>query len=55
MASLAMAAIIYICSFKIGLNLFIVIAIAIVSYIMAAFIFNVREAKDFLSWMLKKK
>jgi len=55
MAGLVMAAIIYICSFKTGLNLFIVIAIAIAGYIMAAFIFNVREAKDLLSWMLKKK
>jgi len=25
------------------------------SYIAAAFIFNVREAKDLLSWILKKK
>jgi len=55
LASLVMAAIIYICSFKIGLNLFIVISIAIASYIMAAFIFDVKEAKEFLSWMLKRK
>jgi len=55
MASLAMAAIIYICSFKIGLNLFVVIAIAIVSYVMAAFVFKVPEAKDLLLWILKKK
>jgi len=55
MASLAMAAVIHICSFKTGLNLFVVIAIAMASYIAAAFIFNVREAKDLLSWILKKK
>jgi len=55
MASLAMAAIIYVCSFKTGLNLFVVIAIAMASYIAAAFIFNVKEAKDLLSWILKKK
>jgi len=54
-ASLAMAIIIYICAFKIGLNLFIVILIAIVSYIMAAFIFDVKEVKEFLSWILKKR
>ncbi len=54
-AGLAMAIVIYICAFKINLNLFIVISIAIVSYIMAAFIFDVKEAKEFLSWALKKK
>jgi len=54
-ASLAMAVIIYICAFKIGLNLFIVILTAIASYIAASFVFDVKEAKEFLSWVLKKK
>nr|MBU1328471.1 murein biosynthesis integral membrane protein MurJ [Candidatus Omnitrophota bacterium] len=54
-AGLVMAVIIYICAFKIGLNLFIVILIAMVSYIMATFIFDVKETKEFLSWVLKKR
>ncbi|MDP6686139.1 MAG: murein biosynthesis integral membrane protein MurJ, partial [Candidatus Omnitrophota bacterium] len=48
LASLAMALIIYFCAFKMGLNLFIVILIGILSYIAAAFIFNVKEARAFL-------
>ena len=54
MASLVMAVIAYICAFKIMLNIFIVISIAIAGYIISALIFNVREAKEFLSWALKK-
>jgi putative peptidoglycan lipid II flippase len=53
-ASIAMAIIIYICAFKIVLNLFVTILIAMLSYIIATFIFDVKEAKEFLSWMLKK-
>ncbi|MDP2912199.1 MAG: murein biosynthesis integral membrane protein MurJ [Candidatus Omnitrophota bacterium] len=55
LASLAMALVTYICAFKIGLNLFIVILIAMASYIASAFIFGVGETKEFLSWMLRKK
>jgi len=55
LAGLAMAAVIYFCAFKINLNLFIVILIAILSYIAAAFIFRVKEAKELLSWVLERK
>jgi len=55
MASLAMAAVIYLCAFKLCLNLFIVMSIAMLSYIAAAFIFGVKEVKEFLSWTLKKR
>lgn len=54
-ASMAMALVIYVSAFKIGLNLFIVIFIAMVSYVLAAFIFDVKEVKEFLSWISKKK
>jgi putative peptidoglycan lipid II flippase len=54
MASLTMALVIYICAFKMNINLFIVIFIAIVSYAGATFIFGVKESKEFLSWILKK-
>ena len=53
-ASLAMAIVIYICAFKINLNLFVVILIAILSYIMAVFVLGVEEARESLSWALKK-
>ncbi|MDO8603220.1 MAG: murein biosynthesis integral membrane protein MurJ [Candidatus Omnitrophota bacterium] len=55
LASLAMAAVIYICAFKINLNLFIVILIAMLSYVGATFIFDVKEAKEFLSWASTRK
>jgi len=53
-AGLAMAVIAYICAFRMGLNIFIVILIALASYIAATFIFDVKEAKEFLSWVLKR-
>jgi putative peptidoglycan lipid II flippase len=53
-AGLVMAFVIYICAFKINLNLFIVIFIAIVSYSIATFIFDVKESKEFISWALKR-
>ena len=53
-ASLAMAVVTYICAFKIGMNLFIVILIALASYVISSLIFDVKEAKEFLSWMLKR-
>ncbi len=53
-AGMVMAFAIYICAFKIGLNLFIVIFIAIVSYSIATFIFDVKESKEFISWALKR-
>jgi len=54
MAGLSMALVIYICAFKMDMNLFIVIFIAIVSYGAATFIFGVKESKEFLSWALKR-
>ncbi|MBU1061566.1 MAG: murein biosynthesis integral membrane protein MurJ [Candidatus Omnitrophica bacterium] len=56
MASLAMAVIIYFSAFKMNFNLFIVIPIGMMSYIFAAFIFDVKEAKEFLRqiWVLKR-
>jgi len=55
LAGLAMAVVVYMGFFKIGLNLFVVISIAMASYIIAAFLFDVREAREFFSWVLKKK
>ena len=46
-AALVMSAFIYVSAFKIGLGLFVVISIGMVSYALAAFIFDVREAKEF--------
>ena len=54
MASMVMFFVIYICAFKINLNLFIVIGVAIVSYGIATFIFDVKETGEFLSWTLKR-
>lgn len=53
-AGMVMAFVIYICAFKINLNLFIVIPIAIITYCLAAFILDVKEIREFLSWILKK-
>ena len=49
-----MALVIYFCSFKIGLNLFVVIFIGVTSYVFLAFIFDVKEAKGFLKWALRR-
>ena len=54
-ASLLMGLVIYLCSFKIGMNLFIVISIGIASYLLLTFIFGVKEIKEFLKWILKRK
>jgi putative peptidoglycan lipid II flippase len=54
LASLAMAFVIYICAFRMNMNIFIVIFIAIVSYGVSTFIFGVKESKEFLSWALKR-
>jgi len=54
MASLVMAGLVYFCAFKIGLNLFVVILIGIVSYLLAAFIFDVKEVREFLKWILRR-
>lgn len=48
MASIFMVVVIYFSAFKIELNLFIVILIGIVSYALAVFIFNIKEAMEFL-------
>ncbi|MDP2921456.1 MAG: murein biosynthesis integral membrane protein MurJ [Candidatus Omnitrophota bacterium] len=55
LASAAMGLVSYVCAFNLGLNIFIVIFIAIASYIASAFVFDVKEAKEFLSWALKKR
>ncbi|MFH1854427.1 MAG: murein biosynthesis integral membrane protein MurJ [Candidatus Omnitrophota bacterium] len=55
MASIAMAVIIYISSFKIGLNLLLVVLLGMLSYGVAAVIFDVKEAKEFLKWALRIK
>ncbi len=54
LASLVMAALIYFSAFKIGLNLFLVIFMGMASYILATFLFGVKEAKEFLKWTLRK-
>lgn len=53
-AGLAMAALIYFCTFKINMNLFLVISIGIIFYPLFTFIFDVKETKDFLKWALRK-
>ncbi|MBU1933296.1 MAG: murein biosynthesis integral membrane protein MurJ [Candidatus Omnitrophica bacterium] len=53
MASIVMAAVIYVSIFKIKLNLFIVISLGMLSYGLAAVIFDVKEAKEFLKWALR--
>lgn len=54
MASIVMAILIYIGAFKMGLNLFVVILLGIISYILTAFIFDIKEAMGFLKWALKR-
>ncbi|HDH53054.1 MAG TPA: murein biosynthesis integral membrane protein MurJ [Nitrospirae bacterium] len=54
MASLVMACIVYLSAFKMGLNLFVVIFLGIVSYVLFAFIFGIREAGEFLRWALRR-
>jgi len=53
-ASMVMAALIYICAFKIVCGLFVVILIGMVSYCLAAFMFDVKEAREFLKWALRR-
>lgn len=52
-ASILMTGVIYISAFKAGMNVFIVILLGMASYIVAAVIFDVREARDFLKWALR--
>lgn len=54
MASLSMALLIYLLTFKAGLNLFVVIFIGMVSYAIFTFMFRVRETGDFLRWVLRR-
>ena len=49
-----MAGFIYFSAFRAGLNLFIVILIGIVSYMVAAFVFRVGETREFLKWALRR-
>ncbi len=53
-SSLVMAIIIYISAFKMDLHLLLIILIGIASYILAAFIFGVKEAREFLRWALRR-
>ncbi len=53
-SSAVMAGLIYFSAFRMGLNLFIVILIGIVSYMLAAFVFRVRETREFLKWVLRR-
>jgi len=54
LASLVMTAIIYFFAYKLGLCLFAVIFIGIASYALATLAFDVKEAKEFLKWMLRR-
>ncbi|MDP8230637.1 MAG: murein biosynthesis integral membrane protein MurJ [Candidatus Gorgyraea atricola] len=53
-SSAVMAGLIYFSAFRMGLNLFIVILIGIVSYMLAAFVFRVKETREFLKWALRR-
>ncbi|MFH1478677.1 MAG: murein biosynthesis integral membrane protein MurJ [Candidatus Omnitrophota bacterium] len=55
MASIVMAFFIYLFYYKINLDLFIVIFVGMASYLASIFLFDLREAKDFTKWLLKKK
>ena len=55
LASLLMGACIYFLAFKVGLSLLLVIPIGITAYLIAAFIFDIKEAREFLKWALKRK
>lgn len=54
LASVFMAAIVYFTAYRVGLNLCLVILIGILSYIMAVFLLDIKEAREFLKWALKK-
>lgn len=53
MASIVMAVVIYVAVFKAGLNVFLVIFLGMLSYAVAAMIFDVKEAKELLKWTLR--
>ena len=53
-SSIVMAGLIYFSAFRMELNLFIVILIGIVSYMLAAFVFRVKETREFLKWALRR-
>ncbi len=55
LASLLMGVCIYLFTFKMGLNLLLVILMGIFIYLGATFIFDVKEAKEFLKWVLRKR
>ena len=54
LASLVMSALIYFFAYKIALSLVFVIFIGIVSYILAAFALDVKEAREFLKWIFRR-
>jgi putative peptidoglycan lipid II flippase len=54
MASLMMALVGYFFAFNVGLGLFIVIPISVISFVLATLIFDVKEAREFIAWLLKR-
>ncbi len=54
LASVFMAVIIYFTAYMIGFNLFLVILIGILSYILAVFLLDIKEARGFFKWVLRK-
>jgi len=54
LAGIVMVAFIYLGAFKIGLNIFFVILIGMASYTLSIFIFDVKEAREFLRWILRR-
>lgn len=53
-ASLIMVFAAYLFLFKMGLNLFIVILISMIIFVLCAYAFGVREAREFLKWALRR-
>ncbi len=54
-AGLVMASVIYLLAFRMAWNVFLVILAGITVYWFSAFILGVREAKDFIKWVLRRK
>jgi putative peptidoglycan lipid II flippase len=54
LAGIVMVAFTYLGAFKIGFNIFFVILTGMASYTLAIFIFDVKEAREFLRWILRR-
>lgn len=54
-ASLVMAVVVYLTAYEMAFNLFLVILIGIVSYILLVFLFDIRLAKDVLKGLARLK